>query len=89
MSQGTVYPRPEDLLESRESYVVQLGGPNPRVRKVQMVLVTLPELNVPVPGLVTREPRMQKVIRRIYEAPHRRIRVGPRQHTDVPPLEGV
>ena len=34
MSQGTGHLRPEDLLESREPYVVQLARPNPRVRKV-------------------------------------------------------
>ena len=58
MSQGTGHPRLEDRLESREPYVVQLGGPNPRVTKVQMVLVTLPELNGPVPRLVARGPCM-------------------------------
>ena len=42
MSQGTGHPRCEDRLESREPYMVQLGGPHPPVGKVQMVLVTLP-----------------------------------------------
>ena len=51
MSRGTGHPRFKDRLESREPYVVRLGGPDPRVGKVQMVLVTLPELNGPVPGV--------------------------------------
>ena len=62
MSQGTGHLRWEDVAESRE---VQLSGPDPRVRKGQMVLVTLLELNGPVPRLMTRDSRMQKVICRI------------------------
>ena len=80
---------PEDLLESREPYVVQLGGHNPRVGKVQMVLMTLPELKGPMPRLVALESRMRKVIRGVCEGAHRRIRAGPRQHADVHTLEGV
>ena len=60
-----------------------------RVRKVQMVLVTLPELNGPVPRLMAREPRVQKVILMIREELHRCIRAGPKQYADVPTLEGV
>ena len=71
MSQGSVYPRPEDPLESREPYVVQLGGPNPCVSKVQMVLVTLLELNGPLPRLMAPEPRVQKVILTIRDGLHR------------------
>ena len=50
----------EDVAESREPYVVQLSGPNPRVRKVQMVLLTLLELNGPVPKLMAWEPRLRR-----------------------------
>ena len=77
MSQGTGHLWSEDAAESCEPYVVQLSGPNPHVRKVQMVLVTLPELNGPVPKLMAQEPRVQKVIRRISEGVHRRVRAGP------------
>ena len=40
MCQATGHLWVEDVAESREPYVVQLSGPNPRVRKVQMVPVT-------------------------------------------------
>ena len=58
MSQGTGHLRSEDVTESREPYVVELSGPNPRVRKLQMVLVTLLELKGLVPSLMAWEPRM-------------------------------
>ena len=67
----------------------QVSGPNPRLRKVQMVLVTLPELNSPLPRLVTWEPRMQEVIRGISEGLYRRVRAEPGENADVPTLEGV
>ena len=67
MRHGTGHLRPEDVAESCEPYVVQLSGPNPHVRKVHMVLVTLLELSGPVPRLMAREPHLQKVILRIRE----------------------
>ena len=83
MSQGTGQPRWEDRLESREPCMVQLSGSNPRVGKMQMVLVTLPKLHGPVSRFVARKPRVQKAICGIRKEPHRRICAGSRQHTNV------
>ena len=54
-----------------------------------MVLLRLLELNGLVPRLMAREPRVQKVIRRIAEGLHRRICAGPGENAYVPTLEGV
>ena len=69
--------------------MVELIGPHSRVRKVQMVLMTLPELDGPLPTLMTGEPRMQEVICRISQGLYRRVRAGPGENADVPTLEGV
>ena len=69
--------------------MVQLSGPNPRVRKVQMVLVTLLELNRTVPRLMACKLRMQKVIRRITEGLYRCVRAGSGENGDVPTLKGL
>ena len=89
MSQGTGHPWSEDVEESCVPYVVHLSGPNPCVRKVHMVLVTLLKLNGPVPRLMAREPRVQKAIRRISDGLHRCVLAGPGENADVPTLEGV
>ena len=57
--------------------MVQLGGPNPRVGKMQMVLMTVPKLRAPSSMFVARKPCVQKVIRGIRKEPHRRICAGP------------
>ena len=54
-----------------------------------MVFVTFLKLHGPVSRLMTWKPRMQEVIRRIRQRPHRRFRAGSGGHTDVPTLEGV
>ena len=69
--------------------MVQLIGPYPRVRKVQMVLVTLPDLDGPLPRLMTGEPRIQEVICGISHGLYRRVRAGPGENVDVPTREGV
>ena len=76
VSQWTGHLRSEDVAEPREPHVVQLIGPYPRVRKVQMVLMTLPELDGPLPRLMTGEPRMQEVICGISQGLYRRVRAG-------------
>ena len=50
--------------------MVELSGPNSRVWKVQMFLVTLPKLYSPLSGLTARKPHVQEVIRRIRQGPH-------------------
>ena len=54
-----------------------------------MVLMTLPELDGPLPSRRTGEPRMQEVICGINQGLYRRVRAGPRENADVPTLEGV
>ena len=73
MRHGTGHPRLEDRLETREPHVVQVGGPNPRMGKMQMVLVTLPKLHGPMSRLMARKPCVQKVILRIRKRPHGRM----------------
>ena len=89
VSQWTGHLRSEDAAEPREPHVVQLIGPYSRVRKVQIVLVTVPELDGPLPRLMTAEPRMQEVICGITQGLYRRVRAGPGDNADVPSLEGV
>ena len=89
MSQRTRQLQPEDVAQPREPHVVQLTGPYSCVRKVQVVLMTLLELDSPVPRRKTREPRMQEVICGISQGLYRRIRAGPRENADVPTLEGI
>ena len=48
MSQRTRQLRPEDVSEPREPHVVKLMKPYSCVRKVQVVLMTLLELDSPV-----------------------------------------
>ena len=64
MSQWTRQLQPEDVAEPREPHVVQLIGPYSRVWKVQVVLMTLLELDSPLPRCRTGESRMQEVILR-------------------------
>ena len=64
-------------------------GPYSCVRKVQVVLMTLLELESPVPRRRTGEPRMQEVICGISQGLYRRICAGPRENADVPTLEGI
>ena len=59
------------------------------VRKVQVVLMTLLELDSPVPRGKAGEPRMQEVICGISQGLYRRIRAGPRENADVSTLEGI
>ena len=89
VSQCTGHLRSEDFAEPREPHVVQLNGPYSRARKVQTVLVTLPELDGPLPRLMKGEPRMQEVICGISQGPYRRVRARPGENADVPTLEGV
>ena len=89
MSQRTRQLRPEDVAEPREPHVVQLMGPYSCVRKVQVVLMTLLELDSPVSRRRTWEPRMQEVICGISQGLYRRICAGPRENADVPTLEGI
>ena len=69
--------------------MVQLSGPNSHIWKVRMVFVTFLKLYGPVSGLMAWKPRVQEFIRQIHQGPRRRVRAGPRQHTDVSTLEGV
>ena len=89
MSQRTRQLQPEDVAEPREPHVVQLMGPYSCVRKVQVVLMTLLELDSPVPRRGTGEPRMQEVICGVSQGLYRRTCAGPRENADVPTLEGV
>ena len=89
MTQWTTQLRPEDVAEPREPHVVQLIGPHSRVRKVQVVLMTLLELDGQLPKRRRGEPRMQEVICGIIQGLYRRVRAGPRENADVPTLEGV
>ena len=54
-----------------------------------MVLMTLRDLDSPLPRLMTREPRMQEVSCGISQGLYRRVRAGPGENADVPTLEGV
>ena len=69
--------------------MVQLSGPNSRTWKVAMVFMTFLKLYGLVSGLMAWKPRVQEVIRRVCQGPHRRVRAGSRQHIDVSTLEGV
>ena len=69
--------------------MVQLLGPHSCVQKVQVVFMTLLELDSPVPRRRTGEPRMQEVICGISQGLHRRICAGPRENADVSTLEGI
>ena len=89
MSQQTRQLRPEDVAEPREPHVVQVMGAYSHVRKVQVVLMTLLELDSPVPRGRTGEPRMQEVICGISQGLYRRICAGPRENADVSTLEGI
>ena len=57
--------------------MVQLIGPYSRAWKVQVVLMTLLELDSPLPRCRTGESRMQEVICGISQGLYRRIRAGP------------
>ena len=89
MSQRTRQLQSEDVVEPREPHVVQPIGPYSCVRKVPVVLMTLLELDSPVPRRRTGEPRMQEVICGISQGLDRRICAGPRENTDVPTLKGI
>ena len=89
MSQRTRQLRPEDLAEPREPDVGQLMEPYSCVRTVQVVLMTLLELDSPVPRRRTGEPRMQEVICGISQGLYRRICAGPRENAYVSTLEGI
>ena len=54
-----------------------------------MVLMTLLELDSPLPRCRTGESRMQEVICGISRRLYRCIRAGPRENADVSTLEGV
>ena len=69
--------------------MVELIGPHSRVWKVQVVLMTVLELDSPLPRCRTGESRMQEVICRISQGLCRRVRAGPRKNTDVSTLEAV
>ena len=69
--------------------MVQLIGSYSCVWKVQVVLMTLLELDSPVPRRRTGESRMQEVICGISQGLYRRIRAGSRENADVPTPEGV
>ena len=69
--------------------MVQLMGPYSCVRKVQVVLMTLLEVDSPMPRRRTREPRMQEVICGISQGLYRRICAGPPENADVSTLEGI
>ena len=44
-----------------------------------MVMLRFLKLYDPVPRLMARNPRMQEVMHRIRQEPHRHFRAGPRQ----------
>ena len=69
--------------------MVQLMGPYSCVRKVQVVLMTLLQLDSPVPRRRTGEPCMQEVICGISQGLYRRICAGPRENADVSTLERI
>ena len=69
--------------------MVQHSGPYPRSWEVQMVFVTVLKLYGLVLRLMAWKTCMREVIRRIRQGPHRRLCAGPRQHIDVPTLEGL
>ena len=69
--------------------MVQLMGSYSCVRKVQVVLMTLLELDNPVPRGTTGEPRMQEVICGISQGLYHRICAGPEENADVSTLEGI
>ena len=81
--------QPEDVAEPREPHVVQLIRPHSRVWKVQVVLMTLLELDGPLPRCRIGESRMQEVICGISQRPYRCVRAGPRENANVSTLEGV
>ena len=89
MSQRTRQRQPEDVAEPREPHVVQLMGPYSCVQNVQVVFMTLLELDSPVPRRRTGEPRMQEVICGISQGLYRRICAGPRENAYVSTLEGI
>ena len=87
MSQWTRQLRPEDVAKPRDPHVVQLIGPHSRVRKVQVVLMTLLELDGPLPRCRAGESRMQEVICGISQGLHRCVRAGPERTQMSLPLE--
>ena len=89
MSQQPRQLLPEDVAETREPHVVQLMGPYSCVRKVQVVLMTLLELDSPVPRRRTGEPCMQEVICGISQGLYRRVCAGARENAYVSTLEGI
>ena len=83
MSQWAKQLQPEDVAEPREPHVVLLIGTHSRVWKVQVVLMTLLELDSPLPRCRTGESRMQEVTCGISQGPYRRVRAGPRENAYV------
>ena len=69
--------------------MVKLSGPNSRITKVQMLLITFVKLYGPVSGLMAWNPRVHEVFRRVRREPHRRVHAGSRQHIDISTLGGV
>ena len=58
--------------------MVQLSGPNPRIRKVQIVFMTFVKLHRLMSRLMAWKPRVREVIRRIRQGPRSRVRAASR-----------